>query len=83
VQQLSVTERMFFRDAIRTLLAWDLLKDECIELDLIRKILESEIKILDACGPEDRARTREANFRKSSLLHCDCAPREKTVPGKI
>ncbi len=46
VKQLSTTERMFFRDAIRTLLAWQILKEEYLELDLIMRILESEIQII-------------------------------------
>lgn len=40
---LSLAERMFFRDAIRTLQAWDIIKKEYAELELIRKILETEI----------------------------------------
>ncbi len=42
-KELSLTEQMFFRDAIKTLLAWQALKEEYLELDLIMRILESEI----------------------------------------
>lgn len=45
IQQLSISERMFFKDAIRTLLTWDVLKDEYSELALIQKIIESEIQL--------------------------------------
>ena len=45
VKELSLTERMFFRDAIKTLFAWDVLKGEYPELDLIMRILESEIRL--------------------------------------
>jgi hypothetical protein len=43
---LSLTERMFFRDAIRTLQAWDVVKKEYAELELIKKILDAEINIV-------------------------------------
>lgn len=45
IRQLSISERMFFKDAIRTLLTWDVLKDEYSELALIQKIIESEIQL--------------------------------------
>lgn len=45
VQELPFSERMFFKDAIRTLLAWKVLKEEFSELDLIQRILESEIQV--------------------------------------
>ncbi len=43
--ELSLTERMFYRDAIRTLQAWGALKEEFVDLDLIRKMLEEEIRL--------------------------------------
>jgi hypothetical protein len=46
VKTLSLTEKTFFRDAIKTLLAWQTLKEEYMELDLIMRILESEIRII-------------------------------------
>jgi hypothetical protein len=46
VKTLSLTEKIFFRDAIKTLLAWQVLKEEYMELDLIMRILESEIRII-------------------------------------
>jgi hypothetical protein len=45
-KQLSWTEKMFFKDAIKTLLQWQILKEEYLELDLIMRILESEIHIV-------------------------------------
>lgn len=47
VKQLSLTERIFFCDAIKTLFAWDLIREEYKELDLIKRILESEIRVTD------------------------------------
>jgi hypothetical protein len=44
-KELSLTEQMFFRDAIKTLLAWEVLKEEYQELDLIMRILDSEIQL--------------------------------------
>jgi hypothetical protein len=55
VSDLSLTERMFYRDAIRTLQAWDTLKEEFAELELIRKILESEINVPSVNPPEEEA----------------------------
>lgn len=45
IKQLSLTERMFFKDVIKTLLSWEALKKEYKELDIIRKILDSETQI--------------------------------------
>jgi len=45
-KQLSSTGKMFFRDAIKTLLQWQILKEEYLELDLIMRILDSEIRIV-------------------------------------
>ena len=55
VFDLSLTERMFYRDAIRTLQAWEPLKDEFVELDLIRKMLESGIHLPSLNSPEEEA----------------------------
>jgi hypothetical protein len=43
-KQLTLTEKIFFRDAIKTLFAWQVIKEEYSELDLIMRILESEIQ---------------------------------------
>jgi hypothetical protein len=53
-KELSLTEQMFYRDAIRTLLTWDVLKDEYVELEIIRKVLDSEIPF-----PLSQDRSRE------------------------
>ena len=45
IKQLSLTERIFFKDAIRTLLQWDAMKKEFSELEMIERVLESEIRI--------------------------------------
>ncbi len=72
---LSLTERMFFRDAIRTLQAWEIVKKEYAELDLIKKILETEIKILSVnpleeeankCGDIQKARCGFIRIEKTS-----------------
>ncbi len=41
---MSISERMFYRDAIETLLNWQVLRDEYGDLELIKRILDSEIK---------------------------------------
>jgi hypothetical protein len=64
-KRLSLTEKMFFRDAIKTLLAWPVLKEEYLELDLIMRILESEIRIVT---PESSTRPMDilrSGFRAS------------------
>jgi hypothetical protein len=45
IQQLSVTERIIFNTAINKLLSWEVFKKEFLEIDLIRRLLESEIQI--------------------------------------
>jgi hypothetical protein len=45
IQQLSVTEKMIFNTAINKLLSWDVFKEEFLELDLIRRLLESEMQV--------------------------------------
>lgn len=52
---LSLTERMFFRDAIRTLQAWEIVKKEYAELELIKKILEAEINVFPVNIREEKA----------------------------
>ena len=39
---MSLSERMFYRDAIETLLNWQVLRDEYGDLELIKRILDSE-----------------------------------------
>ncbi len=55
IKQLSLTERIFFRDAIQTLFSWEVLKEEYSELDLIMRILNSEIRIIQINPSEDKA----------------------------
>ncbi len=43
IQQLDYYEKTFFRDMIKTLLSWDILRKEVLELEIILKILESDI----------------------------------------
>jgi hypothetical protein len=43
--ELSLTERIFYRDAIRTLQAWKPLREEFAELEMIKKMLEEEIHL--------------------------------------
>jgi hypothetical protein len=66
VLSLSLTERMFFRDAIRTLQSWDTIKEEYSELDLIRRILESELRMLEANNPGEETKERNPLF----IHHC-------------
>lgn len=57
VKQLSLGERIFYRDTIMTLLQWHAVEKEFFELDIIRRVLESEIRI---CNPE--LETRKAHI---------------------
>jgi uncharacterized coiled-coil DUF342 family protein len=59
IQQLSFMEKMFFKDMIKSLLSWDELKKEVSELDLILKILESEIKLSESNLSEVRTEIRD------------------------
>ena len=45
IKQLSLTERMIFTTAMNKLLSWEIFKEEFLELDLIRRLLESEIQV--------------------------------------
>jgi hypothetical protein len=45
IKQLSLTERMIFTTAMNKLLSWEVFKEEFLELDLIRRLLESEIQV--------------------------------------
>lgn len=73
--ELSLTERMFFRDAIRTLQAWEIVKKEYADLELIKKILETEIHILPANPPEEGANKGCGDIQKAG---CSFIPFEKT-----
>lgn len=55
VKLLSALERVYLADAFRSLLSWDVLKKEHRELDLIRRILESEIRHTEINRSEIRA----------------------------
>ncbi len=59
ISQLSLSERMFFRDAIRTLQAWPSLNEEYRELDLISRILERDIHI--TAFPQEKEQTARKN----------------------
>jgi hypothetical protein len=62
---LSLTERMFFRDAIRTLQAWEIVNKEYAELELIKKILEMEINILPVSPLEEVADKQRGDLQKA------------------
>ncbi len=69
--ELSLSERMFFRDAIRTLQAWEIVNKEYAELDLIRKILETEINVLpvnQAMERKDKRKSIPQKDQKSQAL---------------
>ena len=52
IQELSYMEKTFFKDMIKTLLSWGVLKEEVLELDLVLKILEAEIELAELNSPE-------------------------------
>ena len=45
IKQLSLSERMIFTTAMNKLLSWEIFKEEFLELDIIRRLLESEIQV--------------------------------------
>jgi hypothetical protein len=45
IKQLSHTDRIMFTTAINKLLSWDVFKEDFMELDLLRRLLESEIQV--------------------------------------
>ena len=45
IKQLSLTERMIFTTAMNKLLLWEVFKEEFFEIDLIRRLLESELQV--------------------------------------
>ncbi len=67
--ELSLSERMFFRDAIKTLQAWEIVNKEYAELDLIRKILETEINVLPVNQAMERKDKRNSNPQKDRNSH--------------
>ena len=48
IQQLSQPEMMKYQEAVQILLTWDILKKEYFELDLLKRIIESEMHMKDA-----------------------------------
>jgi hypothetical protein len=71
--ELSLTERIFFRDAIRTLQAWEIINKEYAELDLVKKILDAEINILPVNLPEQE---------KIEKRECRQKPENSFIDGK-
>ncbi|MEJ2683800.1 MAG: hypothetical protein P8Z71_05340 [Candidatus Sulfobium sp.] len=69
IRRLSLTERMFFRDAIKTLLSWDKIGEECIELEVIRRILDSEIRVVQATEAEDRPNRKNSLSKRQLFGH--------------
>ena len=58
IQQLSLSEKMIFTTAINKLLSWEVFREEFLELDLIRRLLESETEL----------HTPEVKVTKDTLL---------------
>lgn len=67
VRRLSLTERIFFRDAIRTLLSWGTIQEECVELEVIRRILDSEVRVFQTTEGEDRSARRDSLSKRQSF----------------
>ncbi len=71
--ELSTTQRMFFRDAISALQTWEIVKKEYAELELIKKILETKINVI-----QEDALEREPASKTGNLRYAKCiVPREK------
>jgi hypothetical protein len=66
IRMLSLSERMFYKDVIDTLMAWKVLKEECLELIILKRMLESEIHVSGQADMKEEKRPAGA----VSLLHC-------------
>lgn len=62
IHQLNYYEKTFFRDMIKTLLSWDILRKEVLELEVILKILESDISFDDLNTTEIQTIERISNI---------------------
>ena len=71
IQQLSQPEMMKYQEAVQILLTWDILKKEYFELDLLKRIIESEMHM------KDTTRKRPSSY---SLLK---APSVEICPENI
>lgn len=49
IGRLSATEKILFMNAIETVLEWQLLREDFRELDLVKRMLQSEMRL----GEED------------------------------
>lgn len=79
IKRLSLTERMFFRDAIKTLLSWDRIGEECFELEVIRRILDSEIRIVETAEAEDRPNRKNSLSKKPFFAY---SPEQEELRGE-
>ena len=69
--ELSLAERIFFRDAIRTLQAWEIINKEYAELDLVKKILDAEINILPVNLQEEETVKKREYLQKAENSFID------------
>ena len=67
VRQLSLTERMFYRDAIKTLLSWDTMGEECAELEVISRIIDSEIRVVHRTEGEYHPNRKNSLSKRQSF----------------
>jgi hypothetical protein len=49
-RQLSTLEKVYLKDAIEALLSWEPFKKDYGELDLIRRMLEGEVRLAEYTG---------------------------------
>ena len=61
IQELSYMEKTFFKDMIKTLLSWGVLKEEVMELDLVLKILEAEIELAELNSPGIKVNRKDSS----------------------
>lgn len=78
VRQISLTERIFYRNAIKTLLSWDTMGEECIELEVISRILDSEIKVFYTAEEECQPTRKNSLSKRQSFENTS----GQTVPQK-
>jgi hypothetical protein len=81
IQQLSQPEMTKYQEAVQILLTWDIMKKEYLELDLLKRIIESEMHMKDASHkhPSFISLTKASSVRACSKNFSPSFPIEMNV----
>jgi hypothetical protein len=80
IRLLSLSEKMFYKDVIDTLLAWKVLEEECLELIILKRMLTSEMHVCSSTVRKEETRPVSA----VNVLQCpggNMRNFEKYLPG--